>query len=125
MANPFEKELKELKANRQMVYLLVFLLLIAILWISAAVFTSYKTLEIDAELIKMSRPLIPNIDESVFSKIEQKKIFTEDELADFPIYKVVNPKEEEEQLKRIRFASLPETATLSARIATSGARLNY
>jgi len=68
--------------------ILLFLFVIVIFWIMVGVFSSQQTAGITTEQKSLSTPLSPSLNISVIDKLEQKKSYSEEELADFPVYTI-------------------------------------
>ena len=86
VGNQLQDQLKKLKQRKELLVILIFFFVIVIFWISIGLFTSQQKLGITPEQKKLSLPLTPNIDVATLEKLEQKKKYTDYELADFPIY---------------------------------------
>ncbi len=84
--NSFQDQLKSLQKRKELLIILLFLFVIIIFWIGLSLFTSQQKLGITSEQKKLAQPLTPNINISVLEKVEQKRVFSEFELQDFPIY---------------------------------------
>lgn len=84
--NSFQDQLKNLQKRKELLIILMFLFVIIIFWIGLSLFTSQQKLGITAEQKKLAQPLTPNINTSVIEKVEQKRVFSDFELEDFPIY---------------------------------------
>lgn len=93
MANQFGKQLANIKKQRHVFIGFIFLFVIVITWTAMSLFTSQNKIAISNELKEIAKPLTPNIEEEVIDKLEGKKEYTSEELADFPIYKVVTSKD--------------------------------
>ncbi len=78
-------EISKLRRSQQVLTMLVLLFVAVIFWIIVSVFSSQRHSKISPEVQKMAQPLSPAIDDSVFDKLEEKRVFSEEELADFPI----------------------------------------
>lgn len=77
--------LKRLQQRKELLVILVFLFVIVIVWIALSLFSSQQKTGITAEQQKLAQPLTPVLDESVIEKLEAKKMYTSNDLADFPI----------------------------------------
>ena len=85
--------LSKLKRNQYILYLMVFGLSAIIIWVVGSLFSSQQETKVDAELIRLARPLNPNIDQEVIEKIEQKTTYGPSELVQFPIYKIITSRD--------------------------------
>ncbi len=85
IANEFSK----LKQNQKLLAILILFFVCTIAWTVASLFSSQTTSNISPKLLKISKPLNPVLDVEVLSKLEQKRLYTEEDLVDFPIYKII------------------------------------
>jgi hypothetical protein len=76
---------------------LVFTFVTVLVWVATSLLISQKKTGIDKELLNLSKPLIPNINEEIISEIESKKSYAQQELSNFPIYVVVKSLDGREQ----------------------------
>jgi len=70
-------------------YLLIFLVLLAIggvIWVFVSIYASQNTTTLPPEATAAATPLDPNLNTAVLDKLETKSIYSEEELANFPIY---------------------------------------
>ncbi len=88
MRSKFKQELEKFKTQRKLLLILVFAFMAAIIWIGGNVFVSQQKVSIADDVKLLSRPLTPSLDVEVFERIRAKKSYTEDELNEFPIYKL-------------------------------------
>jgi ABC-type Na+ efflux pump permease subunit len=86
MAINLNDQLKNLQQRKELLVILLFLFVIVILWIAIDVFSSQQRSGISAQQKKIAQPLSPNLDTAVLDKLNQKTIYTAEELADFPIF---------------------------------------
>lgn len=91
-------QLTSLQRNQTFLKILIFTLVTVIIWVGMTLFSTQRSTEISPELIKLSEPLNPNINLTVIEQVEQKRSFSPEELADFPIYSLSISKTGEEQL---------------------------
>lgn len=84
--NNLEKQLDQLRRNRRLLWLAILSFAIVICWIVVSLLASQRELRIDAESKAMATPLIPRLETRVFEELAAKRVFSEEELADFPIY---------------------------------------
>ncbi len=87
--NIFQKSFQKLKQQQQLLAILIFGLVAVIFWIAVTIFTSQRRQSISAELQQLAKPLTPSIDETVLNRIEDKRAYSQEELAAFPIYRLV------------------------------------
>ena len=81
----FVGEISKLRRNQQVLTGLVLLFVVVIFWIIVSLFSSQRDSKISPELQKLATPLNPAINDTVFTGLEDKRVFSEEELADFPI----------------------------------------
>lgn len=91
-------QLSTLQRNQTFLKILIFTLVTVIIWVGMTLFRTQRSTEISPELIRLSEPLNPNINLAVIERIEQKRSFTPEELADFPIYSLFVSRTGEEQM---------------------------
>jgi cytoskeletal protein RodZ len=84
----FQSQLGKLRQRKELLVILLFLFVIVIFWIMVGVFSSQQTAGITTEQKSLSTPLSPSLNISVIDKLEQKKSYSDDELADFPVYTI-------------------------------------
>jgi hypothetical protein len=82
-------ELKKLKAGRQYMMMAVLGLAGLVVWMIAEVFTVYQKSPITADLRESAIPLTPVLDEVALREIQQRRAYSDEELADFTIYRVL------------------------------------
>lgn len=120
--NTIKRDIKKLKQNKLFLTILILLFVSMLFWIIISLVSSQSSEKIPAELTLISKPLTPVIDTEILSTIEQKRVYTQDELSGFTIYKVIvsrdgrtqtvvpievsiddlEPKEEQNQAKPIK-----------------------
>jgi hypothetical protein len=101
-----KKQLVSLQRRQQMLYIGMFSLVTVMVWVAVNLFQSQKTTQISPELKKKALPLTPSINQQVIQQIEEKRGFSEEELANFPIYKLILNREGGEDFVTI---DTPET----------------
>lgn len=84
-----KNDIKKLQQNKQFLTIMVLLFVVLLFWIVVSLITSQTTEKISPEIQKISRPLTPVIDISIFDQISEKKEYSEDELSAFTIFKVL------------------------------------
>ena len=88
MSEGFQKQLNQLK-KRKLFFVLIILVVVAIIiWVLVTIFAIDKHAEIDKEIEKVRKPLEVNINEELLSKLSTKQLFSEEELSNFPIYRL-------------------------------------
>jgi len=104
MQNFYKKQLAGLKNKRQLLIILIFLFIAVIAWTIVGLTSSRNKLQISKELRDMTVPLNPNVDLELIENLEQKKLYGENELKNFPIYKVLSiERGRESRVVRIEF----------------------
>ena len=91
--NKFSEQLANLKQKKQLLIILVFLFVVVITWTTVSLFTSQKKISISKDFRDLAKPLTPVLKEETLSKLEAKRFYTEDELREFPIFKVISTKD--------------------------------
>lgn len=91
-------QLSTLQRNQTFLKILIFTLVTVIIWVGMTLFRTQRSTEISPELIRLSEPLNPNINMAVIERVEQKRSFSPEELADFPIYSLFVSRTGEEQM---------------------------
>lgn len=81
-------EFAKMKHKRQLLSIFILLLICIIGWGVITLFSSQKTSKIDPELVELAKPLSPVIDTEIFAILEQKRLFTDEELQKFAIYRI-------------------------------------
>lgn len=82
----FSKEMNRLKTNQQILTILVLLFICMIFWIIVSLFSSQNSTKISPEISQMAKPFNPTLDASVLDTLDSKRVLSEEELADFPIF---------------------------------------
>lgn len=91
--NKFSQQLSNLKQKKQLMVILVFLFVVVIAWTTVGLFSSQHKVAISKDLREISKPLTPTLNEKTLVKLEAKRFFDDQELKDFPIFKVVSTKD--------------------------------
>ncbi len=87
--NGLHPDLEKLKQNKQLLVIFVLLLMCVIAWTVVTLFNSQKQSAISPELKNSAIPLVPTIDETVLNDLENEQTFSDDDLANFVIYRMV------------------------------------
>jgi hypothetical protein len=77
-----------LKRNQYVLYIALFSLVTAVIWITGSLVSSQQKTGISPHLLEMAKPLNPNINHFVIEAVEAKRTFSFQELQDFEIFKV-------------------------------------
>jgi hypothetical protein len=91
--NTFGQQLANLKQKKQLMVMLIFLFVVVITWTAIGLFTSQHKVAVSKDLRELSKPLTPTLNETTLLKLESKRLYTERELENFPIFKVVSTKD--------------------------------
>ncbi|HCR81718.1 MAG: hypothetical protein UX28_C0001G0080 [Candidatus Pacebacteria bacterium GW2011_GWA1_46_10] len=86
-----QSQFKRLQQRKELLVILLFLFVIIIFWIALSVLSSQQTVGITTEQKALSAPLSPNLNRAVIEKLEQKKGYSLEELADFPVHTIQTP----------------------------------
>lgn len=84
--NDIQKQLAKLRRNKKFLWLGVLFLVVIIMWILVSIFATTKTSSISQELRDLAKPFVPRLESKVFDEIFNKQAFSDEELADFPIF---------------------------------------
>jgi hypothetical protein len=91
--NSITHDIKKLRQNKQFLSIMVLLFVVLLFWITVSLITSQATEKISPELQKISTPLVPVIDVTIFDKISAKRLYSEDDLSAFTIFKVLSSRD--------------------------------
>jgi hypothetical protein len=91
--NIFEQAITQLKQRQQLLAILVFSLVSIMVWIGVGLITSQHSSAISPDLRQKAEPLTPNINTQIIQRIEAEEYMLEEELQDFPVFRVVDPDE--------------------------------
>jgi len=116
------KQFAILKHKRQLLTILTLLFICVIGWGIVSLFASQQKSKVDSELVKLAQPLVPNLDLETLNSLESKRSFTDEELTNFPIYRIyVDQRTREEKIISID-EPLPTTTPIpTARPAATAA----
>lgn len=93
MANQNRQTIDQLKQQQRLLQIFIFSLVTIFIWIGFALLRSQQETQVDAKLLEQAKPLTPTIKSEVIDELEQKRLYTESELRDFPIYKFLLDKD--------------------------------
>ena len=85
----FINQLKNLQYGQQFLAILILLFVLALAWIFVGIFAGQQTSAISPAQKKAAAALTPQLDVTVLEEIESKRVYSDDELSTFPIYKVI------------------------------------
>lgn len=83
-------QLKSLKHGQQLLAIVILLLVLSIGWIFLGIFAGQQSSRISPAQKKAATPLTPQLDETILETIENKRVYSDSELSNFPIYKVIS-----------------------------------
>lgn len=84
----YKEKLLQLKRNQFLLYIGIFTLFTVFIWIAATLLRSQTSSGITRELREAATPLNPNINTELFTQLQQKRVFSSQELNNFPIYMI-------------------------------------
>jgi hypothetical protein len=90
---PQQKKLSGLRIKQQALYVMIFSFVTVVVWISGSLFRSQKRTGISPDLLQLAVPLSPTINVDVIDRIEQSTVYSDQELYDFQIYKLIKSKD--------------------------------
>ncbi|PIR61563.1 MAG: hypothetical protein COY81_03335 [Candidatus Pacebacteria bacterium CG_4_10_14_0_8_um_filter_43_12] len=82
----FSKEMNHLKANQQILTILVLLFISMIFWIIVSLFSSQTSSKISPDIKKLAKPLTPTLSVEALDTLESKQAISDQDLASFPIF---------------------------------------
>lgn len=94
--NKSQSILTKLYRQQRLLQIGVFSLVTVMIWMGFGLLRSQRTTSITKELRDLALPLTPDIDTQVLQEIQQKRAYSENELSDFPIYKIIISEENQE-----------------------------
>ncbi len=96
MKSKFKHQLDRIKTQRKLLLILVFAFIATVVWIGSSIFASQQKTKISDEVKLLARPLTPSLDVEIFERIKAKKTYSDDDLTEFPIYKIEENEEDGE-----------------------------
>lgn len=106
-------QLSQLKQKRYVVSVMTLLMIGAVVWVSTSLLGTYRRTKIPPETQAMAKPLTPSLDLTVLEDIEQRRTFTSEELATFPIYKlIIDPTTNRERIVPLDYQPTPSPITV-------------
>ncbi|NCO12683.1 hypothetical protein GW926_04095 [Candidatus Pacearchaeota archaeon] len=88
-----KKKISNLRVKQQALYIMIFSFVTVLIWIMASLFRSQKKTGIAPDLLELAKPLSPTINVDVIDSIEERKAYSDQELFDFQIYKIIKSKD--------------------------------
>jgi hypothetical protein len=104
-------DIKKLQHGKQLITIFVLLFVCAIFWGAISIFNSQQTSVISPELQKSALPLNPTITESVLDELEKERTYSESELAEFTIYRMLRSEQDNSQVLLPLGKELPPAGT--------------
>ena len=95
--NSIADQIRSLKHGQQLLASAILFFILVVLWIFVGIFAGQQESKISPALKKAALPLTPNIDEDIITELEEKRVYTQDELANFTIYKIITTDRGKEQ----------------------------
>jgi hypothetical protein len=86
----YAKFLETLKRREGLLRILMFTLVTVFCWIGFSIFLSQKRTKVPNDVQKYTIPLNPNIDRLTLSEIERRRSYSDQELQDFPIFRILS-----------------------------------
>ena len=83
------QEIAGLRHNQYFLAILVLLFVSIIVWTSVSIVTSQKDTKVSPKLLQLAKPLSPSLKGEVIDQLEAKLTYSDEELAQFPIYKIL------------------------------------
>jgi hypothetical protein len=83
-----QQRLGNLRRNQYVLYIVIFSLVTIVIWITGSLISSQKKTGIEPHLLELAKPLNPNLDQFVISRLESKRSINEDNLRSFQVFKV-------------------------------------
>lgn len=90
---PPKKKITNLRVKQQALYVMIFSFVTVVIWISASLFRSQRRTGISPDLLELAKPLSPTINVGIIDQIEQSKSYSDQELVQFQIYKLIKSKD--------------------------------
>ncbi len=87
--NSLTDQIKNLKHGQQLLASAILFLVLVLAWIFVGIFAGQQESKISPTLKKAALPLTPDLNEEILTELEEKRVYTEDELANFTIYKII------------------------------------
>lgn len=82
--------LQSLQQKQLFLQLLIFSFATVLVWVGASLFLSQQHTGISAELQQLAKPLNPNIDIQVIDQIQQKQTFSQQDLQNFTVLRLIH-----------------------------------
>ena len=86
--NIFKQAFEKIKHQQQLLAILIFTFVASMIWIGISLFTSQQKTGISDDLLKLSKPLTPSINQDVIQRVQSKGVYLESQLRKFPIYMI-------------------------------------
>jgi hypothetical protein len=90
---PTQKKLSNLRVKQQALYIMIFSFVTVVIWITGSLFRSQKKTGISPDLLELAKPLSPTINVDVIDSIEDRKVYSDQELFEFQIYKIIKSRD--------------------------------
>lgn len=113
--------LQRLRRKEGLFRVLMFTLVTVLCWIGFSILWTQQTTTITSDVQRLTNPLSPNINRDAFTEIANRRTFTDEELASFPIYKVLIDADGNRTIVDQNAVPIPTTET-QAPVATNEAQ---
>lgn len=90
---PPKKKITNLRIKQQALYVMIFSFVTIVIWISASLFRSQRRTGISPDLLELAKPLSPTINVEIIDEIEESINYSDQELVQFQIYKLIKSKD--------------------------------
>jgi hypothetical protein len=88
-----KKKLSTLRIKQQALYIMIFSFVTVVIWISGSLFKSQRKTGIAPDLLELAKPLSPTINVELINSIEQSANYSDQELFNFQVYKLIKSKD--------------------------------
>ncbi len=118
-------EFEKIKRRQKLYKSLLLIVFGLFIWILGEILSTPETIKIDDSLNKLVESYTTSFDATVFKDIESKKLFTEAELNNFPLYELQDDRIRPEEKKVFRTISEIQNSTLYFDQATPSAQNSF
>ena len=95
--NSMIDQIKSLRHGQQLLAIVILFLVLTFAWIFLSIFAGQRESTISPALQNAAKPLTPQIDEATLETIENKRSYSDEELDNFTIYKIITVNRGKEQ----------------------------
>ncbi|HYD34938.1 MAG TPA: hypothetical protein VD999_02630 [Vitreimonas sp.] len=104
--NLLQTQLTGLRRKQHLLYLMLFTFATILVWVVISLLSSQNKTKISPQLLLLAKPLTPTINRQVLDRLEQKRVYTAQELARFPIYTLIITKEGDARVTTLQEADV-------------------